>query len=185
MDAIPVTALERILWLLQQHLGSDPRSCGVRMLEQAIRTRQQARRCVSIEAYEYVLKQDEQERQALVEEVIVPETWFFRDGLPFQALKRHLSRAGWPWSRGDVLRVLSIPSSTGEEPYSIAITLYEAGLRCQHFKVIGERGRQSALAGAGDSRRVRFLFVPRARAGIHRAAGPILAQERPDLAGDQ
>ena len=33
------------------------------------------------------------ELQALIEEVVVPESWFFRDERPFQWLREHRSRA--------------------------------------------------------------------------------------------
>jgi chemotaxis protein methyltransferase WspC len=62
----------------------------------------------------------------LVEEVVVPETWFFRDGGPFDLLRveapRLVALGGDP-----CVRLLSLPCGSGEEPYSIAAVLLEAG----------------------------------------------------------
>ena len=82
------------------------------------------------EEYEAALLGSADERQQLIEKLAIPETWFFRDRGPFEYLKE--------WARnfpGGFVRVLSAPCSTGEEPYSIAISLLEAGLRPDHFSV--------------------------------------------------
>ena len=106
----------------------------------------------------------EAEQQALIEEVIVPESWFFRDERPFRWLADHV-RAGWiaaPWR--PPLLALSLPCAGGQEPYSIAITLRDAGLPARRFGIdavdvgarmleIARRGVYSANAfrGASDS----------------------------------
>ena len=67
------------------------------------------------------------ELDQLIELVLVPETWFFREPGAFVALTAlataHMRQSGRPF------RVLSIPCATGEEPYSIAISLLEKGLK--------------------------------------------------------
>ena len=75
------------------------------------------------------------ERDALIEQVVVPETWFFRDRGPFDFLRR-VAAEQWVGRQSDVrLRVLSLACATGEEPYSIAVTLAEAGLAPARFGV--------------------------------------------------
>jgi chemotaxis protein methyltransferase WspC len=67
--------------------------------------------------------------------VVVPETWFFRDPEAFTMLAR-VSHEAWlrdPSSR--VLRLLSLPSSTGEEPYSMAMALVDAGVPADRFRI--------------------------------------------------
>lgn len=75
-----------------------------------------------------------EEEQKLIEASVVRETWFFRDQGPFQYLRAYLEcREKLPLK--EKLTVLSAPCATGEEPYSIAITLIEAGLRPDDFKI--------------------------------------------------
>jgi chemotaxis protein methyltransferase WspC len=63
--------------------------------------------------------------QALIEEVVVAETWFFREPAGFAVLQ-DVVVAQWLRTRQErPIRVLSMPCATGEEPYSIAISLLE------------------------------------------------------------
>jgi chemotaxis protein methyltransferase CheR len=69
----------------------------------------------------------EAERQALLDEVTIPETHFFRNPPQIQALRRHvlpqlLKDAA---ERGRKLTVWSAGCSTGEEPYTIAMMIRE------------------------------------------------------------
>jgi chemotaxis protein methyltransferase WspC len=64
----------------------------------------------------------------------VPETWFFRDREAFVALaKLALERLALEPAR--VLRILSAPCSTGEEPYSISMALLDAGIDATRFAI--------------------------------------------------
>ena len=74
------------------------------------------------------------ERQALVDALVVPETWFFREREAFAALAG-LGVARLARRPGDVLRVLSVPCSSGEEAYSAAMALLDAGLVADQFGV--------------------------------------------------
>ncbi|MBL9123679.1 MAG: methyltransferase domain-containing protein [Planctomycetaceae bacterium] len=93
---------------------------------------------------------------AFAERLLIPETWFFRDREPFRCLQAYALRKWQPRGSGDRLRVLSLPCSTGEEPYSAALALFDAGWSLSQFHV----------AGADLSRR----SLERARAGIYRQA---------------
>jgi chemotaxis protein methyltransferase WspC len=80
----------------------------------------------------------------LVAEVVVPETFFFRYPESFAALRDWLrDRPATP------LRVLCVPCSTGEEAYSIAITLLEAGLKRFHVRAIDASAPAVARASTG------------------------------------
>ena len=80
---------------------------------------------------------DEAEFDSFLEELVVPETWFFRDRQPFRCLRSYVASCWHPEHSGDCLRILSIPCSTGEEPYSMAMVLLDSGMRPSEFQVDG------------------------------------------------
>lgn len=66
------------------------------------------------------------ELQALVNAMTVNETYFFREAYQFDCMVNSvLGEIVKTKRRGDRIRIWSVPSSTGEEPYSIAIYLLE------------------------------------------------------------
>jgi len=110
--------------LVRDRLGLDPESLGESAFRGAVRHRMTARRVTTPEAYAGLLATDPAEWAALAAELVVPETWFFRGGRP---LFDHL--AGWVAARGSrPVRILSLPCSTGEEPFSLALALRERGV---------------------------------------------------------
>lgn len=74
-----------------------------------------------------------QELTELVELLVVPESWMFRDPQAFQAAVGHiqsrLARAPRP------ARILSVPCAGGEEPYSMAMALFDAGIAPSGFAI--------------------------------------------------
>ena len=66
------------------------------------------------------------EMAELVELLVVPESWFYRDPQAFQAALEFIRERVRASSRP--LRILSIPCAGGEEPYTIAMVLSDAGL---------------------------------------------------------
>jgi chemotaxis protein methyltransferase WspC len=60
------------------------------------------------------------------EYIKVPETWFFRQPESFEFLKTTVLKK--LQTKDNKIRILSIPCSTGEEPYSIAMSLESAGI---------------------------------------------------------
>lgn len=86
------------------------------------------------DAYWVRLMTDAAERQALIDALVVPETWFFREREAFAALARGgVQRLAAQC--GELVRVLSVPCSTGEEPYSAAMALIDAGLAHEQFGI--------------------------------------------------
>lgn len=70
----------------------------------------------------------------LIDLLVIPETWFFRDPAAFaQAVQAVRGIKGL----GRRARLLSLPCSTGEEPYSLAMALLDAGLGEADFQVEG------------------------------------------------
>lgn len=138
--------------LLRDHVGFSPATLGDSVYEDAIAARVRATGLSPALWYER-LQHDASELDALVEALVVPETWFFRDENPFIELARH-ARKRAPDSRAP-LAVLSLPCASGEETYSIAIALREAGLQPSQFRV--------------DGIDVSMVSLARAAAGLYRS----------------
>ena len=125
----------RIAALLKEKMGLDAESIGVASVERAVRERLVARGLNDPQAYWEQLVTFEQELQELIEAVVIPETWFFRDPEAFAALVRVVREEWLAKHAEDVLRILSLPCSTGEEPFSMAMALLDGGLPPPRFHI--------------------------------------------------
>jgi chemotaxis protein methyltransferase WspC len=125
----------RIVALLKEKMGLDAESIGVACVERAVRERLAARGLNDPQAYWEQLVTFEQELQELIEAVVIPETWFFRDPEAFAALVRVVREEWLAKHAEDVLRILSLPCSTGEEPFSMAMALLDGGLPPPRFHI--------------------------------------------------
>jgi chemotaxis protein methyltransferase WspC len=140
-------AAAEIVQLLRETIGLDPDSIGQPAVERAIQERQAANGLSDARAYSARVLTSKDELQALVESVVVPETWFFRDPGAFDALSAVVRHGALPMAM-EPLRLLSVPSSTGEEPYSIAMALLDAGVPSARFQVDAMDVSQVALERA-------------------------------------
>ena len=127
----------RFFAFLKERIGLDVASVGEAIIERAVRQRSQAVQAQTPGQYWQHLQSSEDEQQALIEAVIVPETWFFRYPESFATLARLALARLAEIKQMRALRILSLPCSTGEEPYSIAMALLDAGLAPHQFKVLG------------------------------------------------
>ena len=121
--------------LLKETIGLDAASVGRLVIDQIIRGRMAVRGVGEASDYYQQLRADNGEMRELIEAVVIPETSFFRDPESFIGLTQALMTTWLPNHRGQVLRVLSAPCSTGEEPYSIAMALLDAGLSSEQFQI--------------------------------------------------
>jgi chemotaxis protein methyltransferase WspC len=121
--------------LLREAIGLDANSIGSSTLDRAVKARMTSLGIVSAEHYWDCLQGVSDELQELIEAVVVPETWFFRDREAFSAMVRLLSGPFLSASANLQVRILSVPCCTGEEPYSIAMALLEAGLPSNYFAI--------------------------------------------------
>ena len=128
---------------LSHETGIDACSLGINALERAVleraRLTQSAARAtnmaeLAVDAYWQRLNESPDERLALIEALVVPETWFFRDREAFVALAR-LANEKLARDPAHVVRVLSVPCSSGEEPYSAAMSLFDAGIGAERFAI--------------------------------------------------
>jgi chemotaxis protein methyltransferase WspC len=135
--------------LLSERLGLSPDLLGFVVVERALdavlggagsegRAEKTAR----------LLQGQGEEWETLVDEIIVPETWFFRGREPFQLLASYITEKWWASNPTVPFRVLCIPCASGEEPYSVAMTLLDAGLEADRIRIDAGDVSERALARA-------------------------------------
>lgn len=129
--------LNEIEALLERTVGLDVASVGISVVEHAVRLRQSACNLADLAGYWDHLRRSEAELQELIDAVVVSETWFFRDRSAFDAMSRVVVEERLAINPGRSLRLLSLPCSTGEEPYSLAMALLEAGVPGERFQIDG------------------------------------------------
>jgi chemotaxis protein methyltransferase WspC len=128
---------QRFFDFLKERIGLDVTSVGPAIIERAVRQRTTLSQAAHADEYWQLLQGSRDEQQALIEAVIVPETWFFRYPESFATLGKLARNRLSELNNMRALRILSLPCSTGEEPYSIAMALLDAGLKPHQFKVDG------------------------------------------------
>jgi chemotaxis protein methyltransferase WspC len=151
MKSFVEVALPDVFKLLARRIGLNPDSVGLPLIQAAVNDHMDELGLDDATAYVERLH-GSGEFDELVERVVVPETWFFRDLEPYRFLQ-HFVRERWrPRHPGERLRVLSVPCSTGEESYSITITLLGLGWSPERFRVdgvdISRVGIQKARTGS-------------------------------------
>lgn len=153
---------QALLHLLQHRIGLDAESLGERVLDDAFAESRTALGVADDEAlYGKVLVHPEKFFE-IVEQFVVPESWFFRASDQYADLVRYAreQRERRP------LRILSLPCASGEEAYSAVISLLEAGLPPDDISVLGIDISKAA--------------VQRAQAGIFRN-NALRGQTMPDI----
>ncbi|MDN0076987.1 protein-glutamate O-methyltransferase CheR [Crenobacter sp. SG2303] len=172
--------LERLAAWLKQQIGLDAASIGLGVIDSAVRARMTSCGSAGLDQYWALLQASQHERQQLIEAVVVPETWFFRDAPAFQAAVRHARALLTKQPHRAPVRLLSLPCSSGEEPYSLAMALLQAGLSPEQFRVdavdISERALELArrglyqhhsFRGAEPGLRERFFSVDTTGCRLH------------------
>lgn len=141
--------VEAVKALLRRATGLDSSTLGSSAVDRAVEARMTACRVKEMDEYVQRLRAlDGLELQELVEAIVVPETWFFRDAEAFTALARLATECLATTEAARVLRVLSLPCSTGEEPYTMAMALIDAGVAPERFHVDAMDISERALAKA-------------------------------------
>jgi chemotaxis protein methyltransferase WspC len=140
--------MRQIEHLLRERIGLDAAAVGSTLIQRAVRLRMKSLGLKGLEDYERLLGSSPAEWNELVESVIVSETWFFRDPEPFSLLSRLVSEEWLPAHPTAPLRLLSIPCSSGEEPYSLAMALVDVGIPARRLKIDAVDISARALARA-------------------------------------
>src|SRR5262245_39323346 len=123
--------MERIEKMLREKMGLDGASVGSGSIQRVIRLRMKGQGISDETEYRELLTRSRNEWDELVEAVVVTETWFFRDPEAFSVVVE-TARASPP---GSSLRVLTVPCSSGEEPYSLGIALRDADVPDERVRI--------------------------------------------------
>ncbi|HWX20903.1 MAG TPA: CheR family methyltransferase [Candidatus Binatia bacterium] len=181
---------------LREAIGLDARSLGSDALPRAVRQRMKTLGLKRLGDYEALLAGSPAERAELIESVVVPETWFFRDPAAFAALVGLAHEQ--PRPAASPLRLLSLPCSSGEEPFSAVIALVQAGISVERFHidavdisartlaeartgVYGKnsfRGRDLAFrARHFRSAKEKYILDPAIRSAVHFEQGNLFSED--------
>lgn len=149
--AISESALRAVEAALGRWIGLDTSCLGGQSIERAVRGWLQASGLDDPAALVERGEREPSERDDLIEAVVIPESWFFRDPAVFDFLRSFaVTLAAIPARRP--VRILSGPSAGGEEPYSIAMCLFDAGLGKDDFSIDAIDVSSSAIRRARDGR---------------------------------
>lgn len=145
---------------------------GRSILDRVVRERSQAAGFKDLQDYATHLQNTPSAILELIDATVVPETWFCRDLQIFDSLAAEVRRVVRSGKRGKASRLLSLPCSTGEEPYSIAMCLLGAGFEsdgamiegvdvCRRSIALAQRGiyGRNSFRGEETGFRERF-FAP-------------------------
>ncbi|WP_099186526.1 CheR family methyltransferase [Sphingobium fuliginis] len=122
-------------------------------LERRVAHRMDRTATTDIARYLLLLERDAHERQMLINAVTINETYFFREEHQLTALADEiLPRIAAEKRPGDLIRIWSLPCSTGEEAYSIALWLLERWplVDAYHVEIVGSDIDTHALDAARD-----------------------------------
>jgi chemotaxis protein methyltransferase WspC len=141
--------------VVRDRLGLDPAALGPAAFPRAVERRMDVRGNTTPEAYLAVLATDSAEVAALAAELVVPESWFFRGG---RAQFDRLAELIAVRAARQPVRVLSVPCSTGEEPYSLAIALRERLVPPDSYTIDAVDISESHLSRAAAGQFTAFAF---------------------------
>ena len=130
-----MTTVAEFANLLNKTMGLSADTVGLSVIESAVKTRVSACKLKDLHDYWEHVRACETELQELIDAVIVPETWFFRDREAFAALAHEAYNNWLPAHPDGQLRLLSLPCASGEEPYSMAMALLAAGFPGSLFQI--------------------------------------------------
>lgn len=149
-----MSAMAQIKQLLGKRIGVIADTLGPEAVEKAVAKRCEKIPCKDVAHYRDFLSQKNSEIGNLIDEIVVPESWFFRDTVPFQ----RLSQAVADRTLSHPIRALSAPCAGGEEPYSIAMTLLDLGVPASEFFIKGVDISERLVSRAGKTPFSRLSF---------------------------
>jgi len=155
---------------LSYHTGLDFSGCHRKRLTATVRAAIVESGAPDHRAFLDLLASDPQRIEQLIDQLTVGETYFMREPAHFELLRTSIAEERSA-TRPGALRIWSAGCATGEEPYSVAVTLDEAGM-LPGATIIGTDLSTSALVRArratygkwslrrcGDDERARWFDV--------------------------
>jgi chemotaxis protein methyltransferase CheR len=144
-------ALRRVCDFLYRRTGMSYGEAKRYYIERRVTDRMQRAGTPNFPTYMLRLEADDDEAEALINSFTVNETYFYREDHQLACLSNSLLPeivAGR--GPGDLVRIWSVPCSTGEEPYSVAIWLLEnwAMVDAYNIEIVGSDIDTIALAAA-------------------------------------
>lgn len=147
-------AMREVLALLRVRTGHDFSNYKPATLQRRVQRRASLRGLESIAGYARTIREQPDEALALMRELLISVTNFFRDPTAFDALAtRVVPRLFEPKHGPDQVRVWVPGCATGEEAYSIAMLLAEhasAGLDQAAFQLFATDLDERAIAAARE-----------------------------------
>ncbi len=122
-------------------------------------------RCVSFSELYYKATRDANIEEKIIDALTTNETYFFRDGLPFELLQHKIlpdlidKRAAESGSSGKIpIRIWAAGCSTGQETYSIAFILKKLNITPENYDLylLGTDISNAAIAKASYGRYTHF-----------------------------
>ncbi len=124
---ISAAALQEIVGILADQSDVDFSEYKTNTLRRRTHHRCALNHCANIVEYIEILSTSEEERRLLRQSLLIGATRFFRDGAPWVRLEKLLLPALIEkLEDGEQLRIWVTACSTGEEPYSMAMTVTDA-----------------------------------------------------------
>jgi two-component system CheB/CheR fusion protein len=128
----PQQTLDAVLATLRERTGHDFTQYRKPTLLRRLERRLQVRGLADLPAYAALLKRDGSEAHALLRDLLIGVTRFFRDRDAFDALERSVLPRLFDARRGGELRAWAAACSTGEEAYTLAMLLADGAAVQQH-----------------------------------------------------
>ncbi|TMA11325.1 MAG: response regulator [Deltaproteobacteria bacterium] len=170
-------AIARILSLVHRHSGVDFSAYRPSTVSRRIARRMALHRIPTASEYADFAGKDPAEPRALSQDLLIHVTGFFRDPEVFEGLQRVVFPALTGNKREGPIRIWVPGCSTGEEVYSLAISLLEyfgeSFLQGSEFQIFGsdlsQRAVECARAGLYPEAALRDLGEDRLERFFHRA----------------
>ena len=124
-------AIKSVQHYISTVIGLDPSIFSAEVWQRLVHERMAMTGSAGFENYFQLLKSSPFEFQELVEQLLVTETWFFRNKPAIDTVVKKCASA----EPGKITRILSLACSTGEEPFSIVMALLDAKIKPQQFSV--------------------------------------------------